>query len=48
MARLAAKADPLSYTIFINTDPNWHQHKNPYHMEYFDIHVIAYIPPNML
>jgi hypothetical protein len=48
MARLAAKEDPLSYTILINTDPNWHQHTNPYHTEYPYTHVIAYIPPNML
>jgi hypothetical protein len=48
MARLAAKADPLSYTILINTDPNWHQHTNPYYTEYPDTHVITYIPPNTL
>jgi hypothetical protein len=48
MACLAAKEDPLSYTILINTDPNWHQHTNPYHTEYPDTHVIAYIPPNTL
>jgi ribonuclease HI len=47
MARLAAKADLLSYTILINTDPNWH-HTNPYHTEYPDTHVITYIPPNTL
>ena len=48
MAYLAAKTDPLSYTILINTDPNWHQQPNPLHTEYPDTHVITYIPPNTL
>ena len=48
MARLVAKEDPLSYTIFINSEPNWHQHPNPFHIEYPDTHVITYIPPNAL
>jgi hypothetical protein len=30
MARIAAKTNPLSYTILINTDPNWHQQTNPF------------------
>ena len=48
MARLAAKEDPLSYTILISIDPNWHQHPNPFYIEYPDTHVITYIPPNTL
>ena len=48
MARLAAKAYPLSYTILIHANPNWHQHMNPFHVKYQDTHVIAYIPPNTL
>jgi hypothetical protein len=48
MARLAAKEDPQSYTILVNSDPNWHQNTNHYHQIYPDIHVIAYIPPNTL
>jgi len=48
MARLAAKKDPLSYTILINTDPNWHQHTNPFNTAYPDIHVITYIRPHTL
>ena len=48
MTRLAAKADPSSYTILINAEPNWHQHTNPFHTNYPDTHVITYIPPNTL
>jgi hypothetical protein len=48
MARLAAKENPQSYTIIINSYPNWHQHIDPYHQMYPDTHVIAYIPPNTL
>ena len=48
MARLAAKEDPISYTILINLDLNWHQHTNPYYTTYLDTYNIAYIPPNTL
>jgi hypothetical protein len=48
MGRLAAKENLLSYTILINTDPNWHQHTNPFYKEFPNIHVIVYIPPNSL
>jgi hypothetical protein len=48
MARLAAKTDPLSETILVNPNPNWHQHNNPYFTEYTDTHVITYILPNTL
>ena len=48
MACLAAKANPLSYTILIHTNSNWHQHTNPFHTEYPSTHVITYIPSNTL
>jgi hypothetical protein len=48
MARLTAKANPLFYTIFISTDPNWHQQNNPYFTKFNDTHVITHIPPNTL
>jgi hypothetical protein len=48
MARLATKEDPQSYTILLNSNPNWYQHINPYYQIYLDTHVIAYIPPNTL
>jgi hypothetical protein len=48
MAHLAAKKDPQSYTILVNSDPNWHQHTNPHYQIYLDTHVIAYIPLNTL
>jgi hypothetical protein len=48
MARIAAKTNPLSYTILINIDPNWHQQTNPFIAQYKDIYVITNIPPNTL
>jgi hypothetical protein len=48
MARLATKHNPLSYTILINTDLNWHQQTDPFNTQYKDTHVITYIPPNTL
>jgi hypothetical protein len=48
MARIAAKTNPLSYTILINTDLNWHQKTNPFITQYTYTHVITYIPPNIL
>jgi hypothetical protein len=48
MARLAVKESPLSYTILINTDLNWHQHINHFYVEFPDTHVIVYIPPDSL
>jgi ribonuclease HI len=48
MARITAKTNPLSYTILINTYPNWHQKTNPFITQYTYTHVITYIPPNIL
>ena len=48
MARLAAKTEPLSCTILIHTDPDWHHYTNPFHTDYPNTHVITYIPPNTL
>jgi hypothetical protein len=48
MARIAAKTNPQSYTILINTDPNWYQQTDPFLTQYKDTHVITYIPPNTL
>jgi hypothetical protein len=48
MARFSTKEDPLSYTIIVNSYPNWHQYTNPYYTAYPNTHVIAYILPNTL
>lgn len=42
-ARLAAKNNANTITIFITTDPNWYHNLNPHNGPFPDSHVITHL-----